>query len=178
MSDVQGLGTVCLYFEASTWFFVLLKNKRTNPTDGVSKKGSNMLDASSYNFQTEIQHIRCKKYLWLNKTCKRTSFLLRIQTVWTVVHVNTLSRLHSWGYQISTWNRPHCTPSPHSRPSIFGFNGITAELLAKVTLVNQTALQPSDLTFRHCASCFIGQTFRSSPENAFYVFNQQIYFII
>ena len=34
------------------------------------------------------------------------------------------------------------------------------------------------LTFRHRASCFIGQGFRYSPENAFYVFNQQIYFII
>jgi len=34
------------------------------------------------------------------------------------------------------------------------------------------------LTFRHRASCFIGQAFRYSPENAFYVFNQQIYFII
>ena len=34
------------------------------------------------------------------------------------------------------------------------------------------------LTFRHRASCFIGQAFRYPPENAFYVFNQQIYFII
>ena len=34
------------------------------------------------------------------------------------------------------------------------------------------------LTFRHRASCFIGQAFRYSPEKAFYVFNQQIYFII
>jgi hypothetical protein len=24
MSVLQGLGTICLYFEASTWFFVLL----------------------------------------------------------------------------------------------------------------------------------------------------------
>ena len=33
------------------------------------------------------------------------------------------------------------------------------------------------LTFRHRASS-IGQAFRYSPENAFYIFNQQIYFII
>ena len=33
------------------------------------------------------------------------------------------------------------------------------------------------LTFRHRAS-YIGQAFRYSPENAFYIFNQQIYFII
>ena len=34
------------------------------------------------------------------------------------------------------------------------------------------------LTFRHRASCTLGQVFRYSPENAFYIFNQQIYFII
>ena len=34
------------------------------------------------------------------------------------------------------------------------------------------------LTFRHLASCIQGQAFRYSPENAFYIFNQQIYFII
>ena len=34
------------------------------------------------------------------------------------------------------------------------------------------------LTFRHRASCILGQAFRYSPENVFYIFNQQIYFII
>ena len=34
------------------------------------------------------------------------------------------------------------------------------------------------LTFRHRASCILGQEFHCSPENAFYIFNQQIYFII
>ena len=33
------------------------------------------------------------------------------------------------------------------------------------------------LTFRHRASCILGQAFHYSPENAFYIFNQ-IYFII
>ena len=36
----------------------------------------------------------------------------------------------------------------------------------------------SSLTFRHCASCILGQAFHYSPENAFYIFNQQIYFVI
>ena len=35
-----------------------------------------------------------------------------------------------------------------------------------------------DLTFRHRASSILGQAFPYSPENAFYIFNQQIYFII
>ena len=34
------------------------------------------------------------------------------------------------------------------------------------------------LTFRHRASCIWGQAFHYSPENGFYIFNQQIYFII
>ena len=34
------------------------------------------------------------------------------------------------------------------------------------------------LTFRHRASSIQGQAFHYSPENAFYIFNQQIYFII
>ena len=36
----------------------------------------------------------------------------------------------------------------------------------------------SELTFRHRASSVYGQAFRYSPENAFYINNQQIYFII
>ena len=43
-------------------------------------------------------------------------------------------------------------------------------------LHNNRQLVP--LTFRHRASCILGQAFRYSPENAFYIFNQQIYFII
>ena len=35
----------------------------------------------------------------------------------------------------------------------------------------------SELTFRHHASLIQGQVFRYSPDNAFYIFNQQIYFI-
>ena len=34
------------------------------------------------------------------------------------------------------------------------------------------------LTFRHRASCILGQAFHYFPENVFYIFNQQIYFII
>ena len=39
-------------------------------------------------------------------------------------------------------------------------------------------LEEAALTFRHRASCILGQAFHYSPENAFYLFNQQIYFII
>ena len=39
-------------------------------------------------------------------------------------------------------------------------------------------LLTSILTFKHRASCILGQAVRYSPENAFYIFNQQIYLII
>ena len=45
-------------------------------------------------------------------------------------------------------------------------------------LHRQGALFVHVLTFRHRASCILGQAFHYSPENAFYIFNQQIYFII
>jgi len=34
------------------------------------------------------------------------------------------------------------------------------------------------LTFKHSASCILGQAFHYSPEKAFFIFNQQIYFFI
>ena len=40
------------------------------------------------------------------------------------------------------------------------------------------AVQTGSLTLRHRASCILGQAFHYSPENAFYIFHQQIYFII
>ena len=45
-------------------------------------------------------------------------------------------------------------------------------------LLNCLNARSRDLTFRHRASCIEEQAFRFSPQNAFYIFNQQIYFII
>ena len=47
-----------------------------------------------------------------------------------------------------------------------------------VMLGNNSKWQLLYLIFRHRASCILGQAFHYSPENAFYIFNQQIYFII
>ena len=52
----------------------------------------------------------------------------------------------------------------------------SANLLCKD--VDITTKLTASLTFRHRASCILGQAFHYSPENAFYIFNQQIYFII
>ena len=40
------------------------------------------------------------------------------------------------------------------------------------------SVRVAGLTFRHRASSVLGQAFRYSPENAYYIFNQQLYFII
>ena len=45
-------------------------------------------------------------------------------------------------------------------------------------LLNCLNARSRGLTFRHRASCIQGQAFRYTPENAFYIFNQQMYFII
>jgi hypothetical protein len=63
MSVLQGLVTICLYFEAFHLVFCAsFINNRINPIECVSKRVSNVLDAPSYSFQTEIQNIRCKNY--------------------------------------------------------------------------------------------------------------------
>jgi hypothetical protein len=43
---------------------------------------------------------------------------------------------------------------------------------------NQNNLVQFSLNFRHRASCILGQAFYYTAENTFYIFNQQIYFII
>ena len=49
---------------------------------------------------------------------------------------------------------------------------------ASNTIVSTDFICRCFLTFRHRASSILGQAFHYSPENAFYIFNQQIYFII
>ena len=52
---------------------------------------------------------------------------------------------------------------------------------SKILLSGYACLMSSKkaiLTFRHRASCILGQAFHYSPENAFNIFNQQIYLII
>ena len=50
-------------------------------------------------------------------------------------------------------------------------------LITDAPLYVPNAVIKHDLTFRHRASCIQGQAFHYSPENALYIFNQQIYFL-
>ena len=52
------------------------------------------------------------------------------------------------------------------------------ECCVHITEKERNVLFNDTLNFRHRASCILGQAFRYFPENAFYIFNQQIYFII
>ena len=71
-------------------------------------------------------------------------------------------------------------------PLIFFFKDADSmEICSVISMVNvewwigkKLEANGPDLTFRHRASCKLGQAFRYSPENAFYIFNQQIYYII
>ena len=65
------------------------------------------------------------------------------------------------------------------RPFIGGFTVDTVALIPVPLRVLQILpVSVTPLTFRHRASCILGQAFHYSPENASYIFNQQIYFII
>ena len=54
----------------------------------------------------------------------------------------------------------------------------TAINTLRTGLLNCLNARSRGLTFRHPASYIAGQAFRYSPEDAIYIFNQQIYFII
>ena len=62
-----------------------------------------------------------------------------------------------------------CCKAPNSDVIVGGKTGLNSTFCSQIY---------HSLTFRHCASCILGQAFHYSPENAFYIFNQQIYFII
>ena len=69
------------------------------------------------------------------------------------------------------------------RGGVLGYPVRRADNFATLThlrtgLLNCLNARSRGLTFRHRASFIWGQAFRYSPENAFYIFNQQIYFII
>ena len=76
-------------------------------------------------------------------------------------------------------------PIFYSLSNVFRFSLLSPTVTEQSTelrhLPAQNYLSPireDTLTFRHRASCILGQAFRYSPEKAFYIFNQQIYFII
>jgi hypothetical protein len=71
----------------------------------------------------------------------------------------------------------HTVPEQIVRTSIKR-NGIRGTNATDRTMWNNLLESSVGLTFRHRASSILGQAFRYSPENAFYIFNQQIYFII
>ena len=60
----------------------------------------------------------------------------------------------------------------------FSASNFISPMLHTHSVTNHRRYALSNLTFRHRASCIWGQAFHYSPENAFYIFNQHINFII
>ena len=78
------------------------------------------------------------------------------------------SRTGTVSFYTSTSNKRAARPKLYTK-------SLTRDL--KLMYIRLTLVRIS-LIFRHRASCIQGQAFHYSPENAFYIFNQQIYFII
>ena len=71
------------------------------------------------------------------------------------------------------------TPSACGLPLMWHTKLHTHKTTGKtLTDKSQDRMVAGSLTFRDCASCILGQAFHCSTENAFHIFNQQIYFII
>jgi len=62
--------------------------------------------------------------------------------------------------------------------SVYDHDLILTLCVGKLYVLSAVVCVSGYLTFRHRASCILGQVFHHSPANAFYIFNQQIYFII
>ena len=87
--------------------------------------------------------------------------------------------------QVSLQVFPHSlqandTTLPQSRPQQLPSTSLLINYSFIILAFNttQSEVQKAPLTIRHRASCILGQAFHYSPENAFYIYNQQIYFII
>ena len=78
----------------------------------------------------------------------------------------TLGKLHSYATCGDTIRK------------VFRVGGLNLTVMHQIRKLTVAAYKGIMLNFRHRASCILGQAFRYSPENAFYIFNQQIYFII
>ena len=75
------------------------------------------------------------------------------------------------------WGRPGLLWFAHDQLKICS-RSVTVVQCRQRTLLRHSSAVRGALTFRHRASYILGHAFRYSPENAFYIFNQQIYFII
>jgi len=72
-------------------------------------------------------------------------------------------------------NEPRCVAAAVKYWSV-SYNACVYDLWLRLCL--PVPVTGGALANRHRASCILGQAFRYSPEKAFYIFNQQIYFII
>jgi hypothetical protein len=107
------------------------------------------------------------------ETCRRVCCICRgkakYDTIWIVhsVYLGAFVKLRKrlWDSScLSVSFSVHLSRKKNSTP--------TGQILVKLDIADY------NLIFRHRASCILGQAFHYSLENAFYIFNQRIYFIV
>ena len=143
-----------------------------------------------------LNHLVCNTYLFSTATMVvRTRFNVTLYVHWLSCLFHDTDKVDTWRFHRNSL-RHYCRYSYFSkdcqRPSATReqehvFLPGKSSLLLLQPLAHGIPLwivtgvkcpRGRFLTFRHRASCILGQTFHYSPENAFYIFNQQIYFII
>ena len=118
-----------------------------------------------HHLNTLIDTIRCIGYIqWT--ICKHMGLQ---------VTKNYCEHIPEWVINVKSNTITRDIPVTTGKTNSLKMHNISWCAMLCVTLFS---IQLCTLTFRHRASSIQGQAFRYSPENAFYIFNQQIYFII
>ena len=120
--------------------------------------------------------------------------LVEMTYIWDITHKpSSVTKMptHVWLYHSCNHTKcinPYPTAFPYGNGMVLHFyqqqESSTTKTVHKVinkrlkTYIVASHWWEFTLTFRHHASHILGQAFRYSPENAFYIFNQQIYYII
>ena len=112
----------------------------------------------------------------------------RLSKFWKLVKGSGLLECHDLSSRLVSWQGVTCEKilagvvklEKESFWKVCRHNILTNRTVVWVPccFVRRNSRSRYTLTFRHRASCILGQAFRCSPENDFYIFNQQIYFII
>ena len=118
------------------------------------------------------------------KTLTDWSRVTEVESVYCAVRTrNQISLLFISFYDVALPHKVKVITTVKTERKGFGSRRLWinwSNVTALTSSLRQTskAVHQDTLTFRHRTSCITGQAFRYSPENAFCVFNPQIYFII
>ena len=145
---------------------------------------------------TIVSPALCCKFHILNQLMQTSWLYNKYYTIWVCVYSHSHSACNAYAPYCHLWRAPLYNIFPHYliNGTIFENRSLNIKMCVLIFSTNffwnivhskkNSAIYDEKcalffmLTFRHRASCIYGQAFRYSPENALYIFNQQIYFII